>query len=224
MKQLLPLLLCYVLMTTQAYAISGGPVFGGSSLNPVGVYSGTIMVKSESDFNNPVRDPVTGIPIIDPNTGQTKPTVSTNVNALGLFSLGVPSTNVATGAFLIFVDGIVFRGTITASVNPDRAQLNGIINGTYNYHLTVPTSTGTSTVAITAQANGQIAANIAATRTGAISSATLTGRSVVAINDGNVGGNTGGQFVTDRSLDCIVSGFRQSTTYSAVTAVGTTTQ
>ena len=217
-------------MTTQAYAISGGPVFGGSSLNPVGVYSGTITVKSESDFNNPVRDPVTGIPIIDPNTGQTKPTVSTNVNALGLFSLGVPSTNVATGAFLIFVDGIVFRGTITASVNPDRAQLNGVINGTYNYNLTVPNGSDsfgnplTKTVAITAQANGQIAANIAATRTGAISSATLTGRSVLASNAGNVGGHTGGHVVTDRSLAGLVSGVRQATTYAAATAVGTTTQ
>ena len=34
MKKVLPILLCYVFMTTQVYAISGGPVFGGNELNP----------------------------------------------------------------------------------------------------------------------------------------------------------------------------------------------
>ena len=77
MKKLLPILLCHILMTSQVFAISGGPVFGGGGLNPVGTYSGLIRVDSE--FNNTI-DGNGNIGAIDPSA----------INAIGLFSLGIP--------------------------------------------------------------------------------------------------------------------------------------
>ncbi len=207
MKKLLPILLCYVLMTTQVYAISGGPVFGGSDLNPVGTYSGVINVTKELDNDDPVVDPV---------TGNLVPSEVTDVNAIGLFDLGVPSTSVATGSFLLFVDGVVYTGTITASVNPDSDQLSGIVQGTFGFTISTQ-SFGVTTVTttdVTALANGKITAGISGTAQGATASALITGSSTINVDDT---GLTNGQFHIDRTLNCTVSGFRQSLVSSAAT-------
>ncbi len=209
MKKLLPILLCYVLMTTQVYAISGGPVFGGSDLNPVGTYSGVINVTKELDNDDPVVDPV---------TGNLVPSEVTDVNAIGLFDLSVPSTNVATGSFLLFVDGVVYTGTITASVNPDSDQLSGIVQGTFGFTISTQEFgvTTVTTTEVTALANGQITAGISGTTQGANSSALITGASTINVDDS---GLVNGLFHTDRTLNCTVSGFRQSLTASAATAI-----
>ena len=213
MKKLLPILLCYVLMTSQVYAISGGPVLGGSSLNPVGTYSGVINVNQELDNDNPVVDPV---------TGDLVPASISDFNAIGLFSLAVPDTSVATGSFILFVDGEVFSGTITASVDPDSGKLSGIVEGTFPYTVNIPTSTGTvTTESLTATASGQITAQVGATRQGSISSASLSGSSTL---DVAFGGLDGLEINVDRILVCTVSGFRQSVTATATTVTsGTST-
>ena len=211
MKKLLPILLCYVLMTTQAYAISGGPVFGGGGLNPVGTYSGVINVTKELDNDDPVVDPV---------TGNLVPSEVADVNAIGLFDLGVPTVSVATGSFLLFVDGVVYTGTITASVDPDSDKLSGIVEGTFGFTVETINDSGigftTVVTDVTALASGQITAGISGTKQGTIASALITG--VATINVDN-SGLTNGQFHTDSTLDCTVSGFRQALTASAATTL-----
>ena len=216
MKKILPILLCYILMTSQVFAISGGPVYGGGSgLNPTGTYSGVIIVNQELDFDNPVVDPVTGTLI---------PSTVADVNAIGLFDLGVPTVSVATGSFILFVNGIVYTGTITASVNPDTDQLSGIVNGTFPFSVTTFTENADGTVtsvssSVAALANGKITAGISGTRQGALSSASLAGTAEIDVDQSGLQGDL---FHTDSRLDCSVSGFRQSFTASsvAVTATG----
>ena len=210
MKKLLPILLCYVLMTTQVYAISGGPVFGDGGVSPVGTYSGVITVDQELNNDDPVVDPV---------TGNLVPSVVADVNAIGLFDLSVPTTNVATGSFILFVDGLTYTGTITASVNPDSDQLSGIVSGTFPYTIiTIDSATGfpVSTTVI-ALAGGKITAKVGGTRQGALSSATLVGSSTINVDRSGI---QNGTFKVDSTMQCTVSGFRQSLTASAATITG----
>lgn len=200
MKKLLPILLCYILMTSQVFAISGGPVFGGGGTDPQGTYSGIITVNTKLDFDNPVFDPVTNtfVPAV----------VATN--AIGLFSLTVPATNLATGTNIIFVDGAVYRGTINASVDPDSGRLSGLISASFNYTLvtTNPVSGEQQTASLTAQANGKLDAQITGARQAARASARLLGSSTISVANGGVSGFT---FDVDSVLQCTVTGFRQAT-------------
>ncbi len=217
MKKILPILLCHVLMCTQAYAISGGPVFGGNGVNPVGTYSGVINVTQELDNDHPVVDPVTGTLV---------PAAVANFNAIGLFDLGVPQTGVATGSFILFVDGLVYSGTITASVDPDSDQLNGIVEGEFPYSVISTSTNAAGTVTSTsiseaALANGKITAGIGATRQGSFASAAISGAATIEVD------NTGilnGTFNVDTILQCTVTGFRQSLTSTTTTITsGTST-
>ncbi len=158
--------------TSQAFALSGGPVYGGSSINPVGVYSGVITVNTVKDF---INDPITGAPILDPNTGQAEFTIDQSTVSLGLFSLAVPTISVAQGAFIQFVNGDVFVGEIVASVNPDSGALSGIVEGTSNYSVNLNSGTTVIVDLITNSAAGKITAQVGGTRQGSLSSATLNG-------------------------------------------------
>ncbi len=224
MKKLLPILLCYALMTSQVYAISGGPVFGQGGVNPIGVYSGVITVTSVKDF---INDPVTNAPITDPNTGLAETKVDPDTVSLGLFSLGVPTLNVAQGAFVQFVNGDVYIGTITASVDPDSASVTGIVQGQSSYQRVSTTGTTTTNITILNSATGKVVAHIGSTRQGSAASARLVGSATLIINSaGNrVTGNgiRAGSLVQNYALECVVSGFRQSQVYSAVGAIGANT-
>ena len=224
MKKLLPILLCYVLMTTQVYAISGGPVFGGSGIDPIGTYSGVIIVKAVKDF---VLDPDTGSTIIDPTTGQAKTTTDDSTVSLGLFSLGVPTVSVATGAFIQFVNGDVFTGNIVASVDPDSSALSGIVEGTSSYSLTfnevVNGAAVTLVEVIDNSIAGKVTAQISGTRAGSLASARVVGTANLIVNSGGdrvTGGSEQGELVQNFALDCMVTGFRQSTAFTSVTSLG----
>ena len=227
MKKVLPILLCYVLMTTQVYAISGGPVFGGTSLNPVGTYSGVITVNTVKDF---VLDPDTGSTIIDPNTGQAQFTVDDSTVSLGLFSLGVPTTSVATGAFIQFVNGDVFSGNIVASVDPDSGTLSGLVEGTSSFSQTILEDTGTTVTTVVEVIDnsiaGKVTAQVGGTRSGSLASATITGTANLIVNSGGnrvSGGNEQGELVQNFALDCTVTGFRQSQSFTSVSTLGLST-
>ncbi len=57
-KKVFPLLLIYVFMTTQCWAISGGPDYGRGTVSTIGTYSGTITGVTESDcFDHRPLDP-----------------------------------------------------------------------------------------------------------------------------------------------------------------------
>ena len=223
MKNVLPILLCYVLMTSQVFAISGGPVFGSGGVNPVGTYSGVITVTPVKDF---INDNVTGAPITDPTTGQPEFRVDTSTVSLGLFSLGVPTINVAQGAFVQFVNGDVYIGTITASVDPDSGSLTGIVQGESSYQRVSTTGTTSTNITVLNSAAGKVVAQIAGTRQGSASSARIAGSAnlIVNTNGSRVSGRGtfSGALVQNFALECVVTGFRQSESYTSVGAIGTT--
>jgi hypothetical protein len=117
MKRLLSFLLSVVFIHAQTaplLAKTGGPSFDDSNnVDLVGTYSGVLNPDSSES----------GTPTL---SGET-------VNALGIFSLGVPAVGPASGSFLIFSDGIVFSGTITAVGDPSSGSLRGVINASFEY-------------------------------------------------------------------------------------------
>jgi hypothetical protein len=204
MKAIFPLLLIYVFMTVQTYAISGGPNFSGGSFTIVsGLYSGVLQGTTE----------VTGTagPAIpgDPTAGNTTDG-GTSSNALGLFAMTVPVIGLATGTFMLFADGVVFGGTIDASADPDSAQIKGIIQGTFAFSLNTFDATGAAvSTAITASALGKITAQVrnssGPTR---LSLARLTGTADLGVNFGQVDASTFAPIVV-RTINFDVIGFKQ---------------
>ena len=217
MKKLLPLLICYVLTQGQCYAISGGPNYGGSGqVNTVGSYSGVIQGVTETDTAT------SGAPSIPGDTvpGGTAST-ATSSNALGLFDLVVPGTTTATGGFLLFADGEVFGGTISASVDPDNGKLSGILDGAFNFNETffLSGATTTSTVSVTAQAVGMISAKITASKNTAVSAARLNGTADLEVSFGEFGANN--EPVVARMISFTVTGFQTTTAITTSSTIGT---
>ena len=213
MKKLLPLLVCYVLTQSQCFALSGGPVYGGNgNVNTVGSYSGTLQGVTEIDPTS------SGAPAIPGDTVPGGETSSTSSNALGLFDLIVPGNTTASGAFLLFADGVVFGGTIQASVDPDSAKLAGILNGTYDFNVTTDDGTTTTTTAVTATAVGMVNAKIAASGTRAATAARLNGTANLEVSFGQV--NSDFSPVIGRIITFTVTGFQA--TAAAVASSATT--
>lgn len=191
MKILFASLLCLVLPTAECFALKGGPIYPVAG-NIVGTYAGVLQ-------------------------GVFDPTNPASSNSLGVFSLGVPTTGLATGAFIMFSRGRVFNGTINASGDPNRGSVRGLLQATYNFNLqrTQLDASGNPTVVsipVTATANGPISANVVAPKNGAHGTSTrLNGQATLSITGGFVSGTTGEPIVTS-ILSLVVSGFRQSTT------------
>lgn len=205
MKTVFPLLLCYALTITQTFALSGGPVFGGSRVSTTGIYSGVLQGQEEIDTT-------TSGPTIPGDPIPTDPTVTgVPSNALGLFSLTVPTTNLATGAFMLFADGEIFSGTINGSADPDSGQLKALLDGTFTFNLTTFTSTGTTnTTAVTATALGQLTARVSASNAlAATSLARLNGTASLQVSFGEVDVATL-QPIIARTITFTVTGFKQS--------------
>ena len=108
MKKVLSLLLAFVFLQTQTWAIGGGPQGTGGGAALIGTYAGVL------------------VPI-----SQTKPVVVgvKNSAAIGLFVVAVPTTGVAKGAAVAFVDGIAFSGEMTGIADPKKQTLVGIVEG-----------------------------------------------------------------------------------------------
>jgi hypothetical protein len=113
MKKVLSLLVSFVFLQTQSWALSGGPRFGGDSASFTGTYAGVL------------------IPEFDPGAP-----VSTASASIGLFSLEQASKGFATGVLITFVNGAVFNGTIQGVIDPDGGVLNGIIDATSAFDVT----------------------------------------------------------------------------------------
>ena len=108
MKKVLSLLLAFVFLQTQTWAIGGGPQGTGGGAALVGTYAGVL------------------IPV-----SQTKPLVvgGQSSASIGLFVVSVPAVNVAKGAVIAFVDGIAFIGDVTAIADPKKQTLVGVVEG-----------------------------------------------------------------------------------------------
>ncbi len=114
MKKVLSSLLVLVFLHTQAFALSGGPVFntgGGPDQGAfVGTYSGVLMPN--------------GLDETDTSTNSDSSTSS-----VGLFSFAQPTVGVATGALVVFIDGAAFNCLLTGVIDPLDGSFRGVIDG-----------------------------------------------------------------------------------------------
>jgi hypothetical protein len=213
-KALLGALMCLVFTITQAFAISGGPPYPGGT-NVVGVYAGVMKPKNPPSDNPP----------------------NCSLNSLGVFSVGVADSGLATGSFVMFSQGRVFSGSIQGTADPgkdaNKATLKAVLSATFNFTVTFPptpcpnptpapacTPSGFSQQ-VTATANGSLDTHIKSqssqTNLGA-SSVRLVGSATIDISQGQV----------DPSLAPIVScemilkvgGFKQTTTAPTTSSSG----
>jgi hypothetical protein len=196
-KALFGSLLCIVLAASQSFAIKGGPPYPASTNLP-GVYAGVLQ-------------------------GVFDPTRPSSSNSIGVFSVGVPKTGIASGPFVMFSRGRVFSGTIQGTADPTKASIKGVLSATYNFNLsrTVTDSSGNVTVVtipITATANGPLDAAVGSFKSAKnLSAATtiLQGTATLNIAEGQVAAN--GDPVIVSILSLTVSGFKQSDTAPAST-------
>jgi hypothetical protein len=148
MKTLLGCLMCLVFTMSQSFAISGGP-FGGGAGKPstTGTYAGVMFAASH-------------VPC-DTCTGQA------SLNQLALFSTTVPKSGLGTGTVLLFNQGNIYNGTISASADPDSAKLTGIVSASFSYVELVETGQDSNThapiftaVTVAAVAAGKVDAKV----------------------------------------------------------------
>lgn len=200
MKKLLSFLLCIVFLQAQVFALVGGPVYDdGLNVNIVGTYSGTM---------TPVDTVASGT--AGPN--------GLSVDSLGLFALGVPAAGPASGTFVIFQQGLVFSGRITAIGDPSKGTLNGLLQATYKYTLSGVLGGAIVTIPVTASVNGVLKAAVHLPSDfdpTSIASITNTfqridGTATVAVDLGNI--NNDGTPVIVRVDKYLVDGVKQSTT------------
>ena len=131
MNRVLSLLVAYVFLQTQAWALSGGPVYENEgTLTLTGTYAGVIVPDA-------------------PQTGQSlsgEP-IPPEITSIGLFSIGVPGTGLASGALVFFVNGDAFTGTITGVADPGKGTFVGLIDAISNFILVDPNFPGVDSCA-----------------------------------------------------------------------------
>jgi hypothetical protein len=150
--------------------------------------------------------------------GAFDPTNPGSSNTIGIFSLGLPGSGTAGGAFLMFSRGRVFTGSIQAFGDSQKASLKGILDASYNfsYSILVPGENGSAnlqTVSVTATANGPITAQIANTRARTALGGSVTrlrGEATLFISQGTLENDLDPSI--DRIVSLVVSGIKQSTT------------
>lgn len=131
MKAIFGILLCYVFLSSQCYAIKGGPVYPGTtSVNVLGTYAAILLPKE---------------PLLGPK-----------VNSLGLFTLMIPQTGLASGNVFVFRGGVSYTGTIQGAADPATAKLYAVIDASFSR--TVET-TDTSTLVYESLAAGELNGN-----------------------------------------------------------------
>ena len=115
MKKVLSLLLAFVFLDVQTWALSGGPVYTGGGLGDavIGTYAGVLLPKT---VNRIFQNPAFASKINDANT-------------LGLFIVGVPKVGAATGNFLFFQDGEAYFGALVGFVDPANGKFTGLSTG-----------------------------------------------------------------------------------------------
>ena len=195
-----------VFAVSAAYAIKGGPPYP-SGLNVVGTYGGVLSP--------------TPTPIPAPPPAAAPPC---SANSIGVFSVGVPSTGVATGTFVMFSQGRVFSGTIQGIADPGSSSLRGVLAATYNFTFNRPNPvTGVNeSIAVTATANGSLKSKIAQTGQNALGVAAtrIRGLASLDISQGLVSGVDLTPIVDCESTYRVI-GFKQSS--SAPTTATTLT-
>ncbi len=138
MKILLAVLLCFVLTTSESFALKGGPVYPGGGANIIGRYAGVLM---------------------PPFCPRADPADCPGLNSLGLFTLSLHQEGLGSGTAFIFASGRTLSGTITALGNPNTAALSGVIDT--SFVITTSVSTGGSSQVTCATGAGRVNGKIA---------------------------------------------------------------
>ncbi|MGI8437379.1 MAG: hypothetical protein ACR2NX_10825 [Chthoniobacterales bacterium] len=189
MKALLACLMCLLLPVAECFALKGGPVYRGNSANVVGTYSGIVQ-------------------------GVFDPTNPRSSNTLGLFSVAVPQSGLASGVVVIFAAGRAFTGTMSGVADPNKSNLRAVIQSTTTTSLILCTSSGTPTSQdVIDRADGNLSASIRgnANVQTSITATLLIGTSLLnatqSVKDPNSCQNV---IQTTFSLSLLVDGFKQT--------------
>ena len=222
MRIVLGCLMCLVLPLSQAFAISGGPVYPGNT-NVVGTYAGVIKPGCIACNTQTGAQKFVKCKEIDQfvanSQGQfvdcTDPTGCT-ANSLGVFSIAVPNTGVSTGTFVMFSQGRVFNGTVNGTADPGTSRLKGILSARFDFTVSTESKDKDGnpvilTQSVTAMANGNLNTKIIAASANSSSTDTatrLTGNAVIDISQGQVASDLSP--IVTCEMDLVVNGFKQS--------------
>lgn len=196
MKKVLSLLVCFVFLQTQSWALSGGPVFGAGDAAAIsGTYAGVLLPDTS------VLETPGSLLQLDPN-------------ALGLFSLGIPTVGVASGAAAIFNRGEVFTGTIVGVADPGEGTLKALVEMSAIRIITVEVAAGSAVGAFGSdiRAVGKLEAEITGESSavaGTSSAQRIEGTAVLnTFSDSNR--NADGTPIISGLVAFVVDGFKQS--------------
>ena len=154
-------------MQVQTWALSGGPQYGGAQSSLTGTYAGVF----------------TGVGGTALNLGTGALVDSAGTNAVGLFVIGVPLTDLASGTFGLFFEGTFFQGGILGIANPNKQTLIGVAQGIHITQLTTFTDLffgqSSKTVNFDSTADGTIKTKINNSGFGAV---TLFGKGAFTVS------------------------------------------
>ena len=156
MKKVLSLLVAFTFMQVQTWALSGGPQYGGSQASVTGTYAGVF----------------TGVGGTATALGTNTLVDSAGTNAVGLFVIGVPATDLANGTMALFFEGQFFQGGIIGIADPNKKSITGVAQGVHITQLSTLTDfffgQTAKTVNYDSRADGTIKAKIENTGIGGI--------------------------------------------------------
>ena len=208
MKKVLSLLVSFVFLQTQTWALSGGPFQGQTGASTIGTYAGVMIP-------NAVNLAVAG--------------VVPRSSSIGLFSFAQPQVGLATGAVLVFINGTGFVGTITGIIDPEDGTLKAVIDTTSVYTVTVPV-TPILTADVSGFAQGNMEAEITSNQSFGAAGTSTSLTAAIGLNTARVSGSAtldvffevGANFAPDviNTETFTVEGFKQSDTVSATTDIG----
>lgn len=169
MKKVLSLLVAFVFLQVETWALSGGPQYGGNQAAVSGTYAGVFTGISGSSTD-----------VVLPGA-----VAASAANAVGLFVIGVPTVDIASGTMAVFFQGAFFQGGIVGIADPNKSTLTGVCQGIHINELTTFTDLffGQSSKRVTydSRADGTIKTKI---KRGTLSSGTTlvgTGQFTVSI-------------------------------------------
>jgi hypothetical protein len=205
MKRFLSFLLSIVFLHAQVspvFAKRGGPDIGGeTNVDTIGTFAGVLIPESST-------------------TGSIQNTTG-SANSIGLFSVGVPDAGMAQGAFVVFVEGTSYNGTITGIADPLDGKLVGILDAVSTFTVFNPLDPTGPGFAVFAQGNleaqireTQSFNNLGSLSTFSFATTRLEGLATIDIFGQLDVDNT--PLVSD-TVRFIVDGFKQSSTVVIVT-------
>jgi len=209
-----------ILPLSQAFAISGGPVYPGGT-NVVGTYAGVLKpgcIACKDGKQTIVKCKELGDFLTEhPNYTDCSDPFGCSANSLGVFSIGVPTTGTSTGTFVMFAQGRVFNGTVSGTADPGTSRLRGVLSATFNFTLSEKGKDKDGndiilTSEVTAMANGNLNTKIATTSSSTTSDVTatrLSGTATLDISHGFVDPGTLEPIVTCE-MNLVANGFKQS--------------